>query len=140
MVVIIKGKGYSRLFVKALSFLFLFIMFSFYYQHMSDKFRAQNDQLANKLNITVENKKEDRSKEFEKLIYKEAVIIVDLIKQKNVQSVKVIKDRLFIICDYNTDIEPLMIRYGVNALIKNTSKNVKIAIDLKTIVENKYDK
>ena len=140
MIIIIKGKDYKRLVVKAFSFLSLFIMFYFYYQHMSDKFRAQNDQLVNKINIKVETKKMDQAKEYEKLIYKEAVIIVDLLDQKHVQSLEVVKDRLLIICDYNTDIEPLMIRYGVNALIKSTSKNIKIAIDLKTIVENKYDK
>jgi hypothetical protein len=44
-----------------------------------------------------------------------------------------------LVCDYNTDIEPLLIRYGVNAFVKHTSKNIKILIDLETIVENKYE-
>ena len=140
MIVIIKGKDYKRVGIKLLSLLSLFVMFYFYYQHMSDKFRTQNDQLVNKLNITVETKKNNETIAYEKLIYKEAVVIVDLLEQINVQSVEVVKERLLVICDYNTNIEPLMIRYGVNALIKNTSKNIKIAIDLKTIVENKYEK
>jgi len=140
MIVIIKGKDYKRVGIKLLSLLSLFVMFYFYYQHMSDKFRTQNDQLVNKLNITVETKKNNETIAYEKLIYKEAVVIVDLLEQINVQSVEVVKERLLVVCDYNTNIEPLMIRYGVNALIKNTSKNIKIAIDLKTIVENKYEK
>ncbi|MEA3383902.1 MAG: hypothetical protein U9Q20_04395 [Campylobacterota bacterium] len=140
MIVIVKGKDYKRVIIKSLSILSLFIMFYFYYQHMSDKFKTQNDLLVNKLNTTIETKKSNKSIELEKLIYKEAVIIVDLIEQRNVQSIQIVKDRLMLICDYNSNIEPLMIRYGVSALIKSTSKNIKIAIDLKTIVENKYEK
>ncbi len=140
MIVIIKGKDYKRLIVKTLSFFSLLIMFYFYYQHMCDKFKEQNNQLVNKLNIKIDNKKIEKAKKIENIIYKEAVVVVDLLNQQQVQSVEVIKDRLLMICDYNTDIEPLMIRYGVNALIKSTSKNIKIAIDLQTIVGNKYEK
>ena len=50
-----------------------------------------------------------------------------------------VKDKLYLVCDFNTDIEPLLIRYGVGAMIKNSNQNIKIAIDLKTIVENKYE-
>ena len=63
--------------------------------------------------------------------------MVDLLGQKNIQSIKVVKERLFVVCDNNTNIEPVMIRYGVNALVKSTMANIKIAIDLQTIVENK---
>ena len=64
---------------------------------------------------------------------------MNLLEQKHIQSIKIVKDKLYIICDFTTDIEPLLIRYGVAAMIKNSNKNIKIAIDLKTIVENKYD-
>ncbi len=140
MIVIIKGKDYKRLLIKAFSFISLFVMFYFYYQHMSDKFKTQNDQLVNKLNISVDKKQISKTQKFEDIIYKEALVVVKLLEQRHIQSIEVVKNRLLIICDYNTNIEPLMIRYGVNALIKSTSKNIKIAIDLKTIVENKYEK
>ncbi|MEA2050392.1 MAG: hypothetical protein U9O56_06665 [Campylobacterota bacterium] len=142
MIIIVKGKDYKRLLIKALSFISLFVMFYFYYQHMSDKFKTQNDQLVNKLNTSTEVKKQKKSKVFEDLIYKEASIIVDLVGQENVHSIKVVKNKLLLlmVCDYDSNLEPLMIRYGVNAFIKSTSKDIKIAIDLKTIVENKYEK
>ena len=139
MIILIKGNSYRQLAVKGLAILSLFGMFYLYYGHMSDKFKEQNQQLQQKLVKQAKVKKQDKSIQFEKTIYKEAVIIVDLLEQRHIQSVKVTKDRLLIICDYNTDIEPVLIRYGVKALIKNTSKNIKIAIDLKTIVENKYE-
>ena len=68
------------------------------------------------------------------------MVIVRLIEQKHIQTIEVVKDRLLLVCDYDANIEPLMIRYGVRALIKSTSKNIKIAIDLRTIVENNYEK
>jgi len=139
MIIIIKTRNRNQLLIKALSVLSLVTMFWFYYGHMSDKFQKQNDQLVTKLDQKIMKKKINKSINLEKTIYKESLIIVNLLEQKNIQSIKIIKDKLFIICDFTTDIEPLLIRYGVAAMIKNTNKNIKIAIDLKTIVENKYD-
>ena len=139
MIVIIKGKNRNQLIIKAFSMLSLLGMFYLYYGHMSSKFQEQNEQLLTKLDIKLENKKQDFSKKLEKLIYKEAVIVVDLLDQKHIESIAVVKDKLLIVCDYNTNIEPVLIRYGVKALIKNTSKNIKIALDLNTVVENKYE-
>jgi len=139
MIIVIKGKDYKRIFIKTLSIISLFIMFYLYYGHMSAKFQQQNKQLSNKLAIQVTNVKNKISEKVETTIYKEAVVLVDMLDQRHIQSVKIVKDKLFIICDYNTDIEPILIRYGVNAFVKNTSKNIKIAIDLKIITENKYE-
>jgi vacuolar-type H+-ATPase subunit I/STV1 len=106
---------------------------------MSSKFEDQTSKLENQLTVQKKEETLSRSMGYENEIYKEAVIIVDLLDQKHIQSIKVIKDKLLIICDYNTDIEPVLIRYGVKAFVKNTAKNIKIAIDVKTIVENKYE-
>jgi len=140
MIVIVKGKDYKRIAIKAISYIIIVIMFYFYYQHMSDKFKDQNKQLVTKLNISVEKKQDKKTKKLEDTIYNEALVIVNLVKQKHVQSIKIVNNRLLMVCDFDTNIEPLMIRYGINALIQSTSKNIKLAIKLKTIVENKYEK
>ena len=139
MIIVIEGKRNKQLLIKALSMLSLVAMFWLYYGHMSDKFQEQNNQLLSKLELKKEKKITDKKSNLEKTIYKEATIIVDLINQKHVQSIKIVKDKLLIVCDFNTDIEPLLIRYGVNAMVKNTSTNIKLALDLKLIVENKYE-
>ncbi len=139
MIIIIKGNNKKQLIIKALSMLSLVIMFYFYYGHMSDKFKLQNDQIVNKLKVKPVGKVNTLSVKLEDIIYKEAVVVVDLINQKHIRSIKIVKGKLLVICDYDTDIEPVMIRYGVNALIKNTTKNIKIALDLRIIVENKYE-
>jgi len=139
MIIVIKGRNRKQLIIKALSMLSLIIMFALYYNHMGNKFSSMGNEVSKNNNLNVQQKVLDKSMKLERTIYKEAVVIVNLLEQKHVQSVKVIKDKLLIICDYNTNIEPLLVRYGVNAMIKSTSKNIKIAVDLKIIVENKYE-
>ena len=74
-----------------------------------------------------------------RLVYKEAESCVELIGQEKVQSIKIIKNRLVIVCDWDTDIEGLFVRYGVMALVKSTPENIKIAIELKFIIESRYE-
>lgn len=140
MIIVIKGRNKKQLIIKALSMLSLIIMFALYYNHMGNKFNEGSGKFSqNNNSLNIQQKVLDKSMKLERTIYKEAVIIVNLLEQKNVQSVKVVKDKLLVICDYDTNIEPVLVRYGVNAMIKSTSKNIKIAVDLKIIVENKYE-
>ena len=137
MIVAVKRKDYKRVIIKAISFISVIAMFTAYYFHMSDEFSKDDTQKKEKKSKNlVKNKKE---KTIEKIIYREAETAVDLIGQINVQEIKVLGKRLYIVCDTNTDLEPLMIRYGVMALIKHSVKDIKIAINLDFIVESKYD-
>jgi hypothetical protein len=141
MVLLVKEKNYRTITKKVLSSVFLVSMFYFYYIHMSDKFKEDNNKLKLKLNETKEllSRKRNLKSKVERIIYKEAENSVELLGQDKIQEVKIVKNRLIIICDWDTNIEPLFIRYGVIALIKSTPENIKIAIDLKFIVESKYE-
>ncbi len=142
MVLIIKEKNRLRQIIKkVVTFSLLVAMFWAYYLHMSNQFQEKNNQIAKELERTKNLKatKIALTKKLEKLIYKEAEGCVDLIGQEKIQSIKIIKDKLYIVCDWDTDIEPLFIRYGVMALVKSTPENIKIAIDLKFIVESNYE-
>ena len=139
MIVIVKNRNYTQLIKGSLSYIVIFIMFYLYYNHMSSKFANQTQQLQKTLHVKKQKSKEEMALKYEQTIYNEAKTIVKYLKQSKVWSVKVIKDRLYIICSADTDIEPLLIRYGVNAYVKHTQKNIKIAIDLSTIMEKKYD-
>ncbi len=139
MILVVKGKSYKQLAAKIFSVVGLIVMFYAYYNHMSEKFQGMNNNLVKKLDIKGENKKISLSRVLEKLIYKEAEMAVDLLGQNRIKSVKIVEGKLFIICDYNTDIEPLLIRYGVQAMMRQTAQEIKIAIDLKFIVESRYE-
>ncbi len=139
MILVVKGKNYKQLAAKAFSVVGLIAMFYAYYNHMSEKFQGMNNNLVKKLDIKGENKKINLARVLEKLIYKEAEMAVDLIGQTNIRSIKIIEEKLFIVCDYDTEIEPLLIRYGVQAMMKHSAQDIKIAIDLKFIVESRYE-
>ncbi len=139
MILVVKGKNYKRMAIKALSAIGLIGMFYAYYIHMSDKFQEQNNKLVKKLDVKGENKKINLAKKLEKLIFKESEMVVDLLGQNHIRSIKIVETKLFIVCDANTDIEPLLVRYGVKAMMKHNAKDIKIAIDLKFIVESKYE-
>jgi len=141
MIIVVKNSNPKRLAIKSIAVFSLFVMFFLYYNHMSNKFAEQNQVLSTKLEIKeeIERKLNDKSIKIEHTIYKEALVIVKLLGQKHVQSIRIIKDQLLIVCDFTTNIEPVMIRYGVNAMVKHTKTNIKLALDLKTIVENKYE-
>lgn len=140
MIVAVKRTNYKRIFIKILSLLAVVGMFTAYYFHMGEEFKEIEKEV-----IVKKEKKKTTSKELkralylEKIIYKEASKAVDLLRQTKVRDIRVYKNKLLIICDPDTIIEPLMVRYGVLALIKNSSKDIKIAIDLKYIVESNYD-
>jgi len=139
MIIVIKGRNTKQLIIKAVSVLSLVIMFGLYYQYMSNKFSNLNGNIANSINSTEQRKKLSKAVKLENTIYKEAVVIAKLLNQKNIKYIKVVKNRLLISCDYDTDIEPLLVRYGVDAMVKKSNKDIKIAIDLAKIVENKYE-
>jgi hypothetical protein len=142
MVLIIKEKKKTKQIIrKVLSYGFLIGMFSGYYFYMSNQFLEDNEKLAKELkkNQELQASKLELHKKVEKVIYKEAESCVDLIGQEKIQSIKIVKDKLYIVCDWDTDIEPLFIRYGVMALVKSTPENIKVAIDLKFIVESNYE-
>lgn len=136
MVLVVKAPNYKKIFAKVLAFGFVGAMLVWYYFETEKKMvDIQNSEL----NKTMINKEEKRSKTLERIFLNEAEICVELLNQAKVQSVTVVQDKLVIVCDQDVDIEPLMIRYGANALVKNTTDNVKIAVDLAYIAENKYE-
>lgn len=141
MIIIVQNKNKKRVIVKIISVVFLFAMFGFYYQHMSNKFKEKTAKLTTQLEMKneIEKKANSKSIKFEKLIYNEAVLITKLINQKNIQSIQIVNNKLLITCDFGTNMEPVLIRYGASAMLKSTDVDVKLALDLKTIVENKYE-
>ena len=138
MIVAVKRKDYKRVIIKAISLLSVVAMFTAYYFYMSEEYGDPSKSKVEEKDTKLTSR-EKKAKIIEKIIYREAEIAVDLIGQSNVQEIKIIGKRLLLICDTNTDLEPLMVRYGVMALVKNNVNDVKIAISLDFIVESKYD-
>jgi hypothetical protein len=142
MILILKNSKTSIL-KKIIGFSLLIIMFAWYYFHMQNFYQTKISLLQKqKTTITSKNNVKAKrllAKKLEKLIYKEAETCVELIGQEHIQKVEIKNDKLLIVADWNVNIEPIFIRYGVLALIKSTPENKKIAIDLKYLVESRYE-
>lgn len=136
MIVAVKRTNYTKLIVKAVAFSAVIALFVIYYFQLSQKFQEQESkqtpqELQNEL-------KEKRASKIEMIIADEAQIAVELISQEKIRTVKVIGRKLYIAADPDASLDALMVRYGVMALVKVSSNDIKIAIDLKQIVESKY--
>lgn len=140
MIIAVKRASKKRMIIKIISIIAVIIMFIAYYFHLSEKFAKEEKQieLAQIQNDKKLEKKRRKAK-IEKIIYREVESAVDLIGQLNVRNVKIISNKILIVCDPNTNIDALVVRYGTLALVKRTIEDIKIAIDLKYIVESKFN-
>lgn len=140
MIVVVKRIDYKKLFVKVGTIMALIIAFGAYYFYMSDYYKNFGEETADNTAIeaTISDIKEKKARTLENIIYQEADTATSLIGKDNIKDIKINNDRLLIIANPKTDIEPIMIRYGVLALVQNTKNDIKIAVDLATIVQSRY--
>lgn len=136
MILAVKRKGFKSKKAFIITFIILVGIFSWYYNHMQDVYA--NLDKNNKEDI-IEVDPSEKSKKLERIIFSEAETIVDLIGQSNVREIEMVKDRLVLVVEPESNIDPLMIRYGVLALVKRTPNDIKIAIKLDKIVESNYE-
>ncbi|UTJ06261.1 hypothetical protein [Arcobacter roscoffensis] len=140
MIVAVKRNKKQKL-IKFLSLVVVILMFAGYYWHMSNEMQKQQEaELQAKQAALQEQKaKDDEKKKVEGIIVSEVQKAVELIGQENVRHVKIIENRLILICELNTNLEPLMVRYGTMALVKNTLNEIIIAIDVQYILKSKLN-
>lgn len=140
MIVAVKTSSKKRFFIKIASAIVVVGMFIAYYNHMSNEFAMQQKKEQEKKlkAIEIDNKKA-KQKKLERAVYKEAETAVDLIGQRNIQDVKIVSNKVLIVADVGTNLDALKVRYGSTALIKKDLKDVKIAIDLKYVLESRFN-
>ncbi|MGA1932964.1 hypothetical protein ACH5BF_09640 [Arcobacter sp. YIC-464] len=140
MIVAVKRNRKQKL-IKLLSIVVVVLMFAGYYLHMSNEMQKQQEAelKAKQAALQEEKAKENEKKKVEGIIFNEVEKAVSLIGQENVRHVKIIENRLILICELNTNLEPLMVRYGTMALVKNTLNEVIIAIDIQYILKSRLN-
>lgn len=140
MIVAVK-RNKKQKFIKILAFSLVALMFVAYYFHMSSEFQErQRVELATKKAAKIKEEKEKANKiRLEKAILSEIEKAIDLIGQEYVRHVQILQDKLIIICEPETNLDALMVRYGAMALTKKTLNEVIIAVDIKHIVESRLN-
>ncbi|NQY20322.1 MAG: hypothetical protein HRT40_03265 [Campylobacteraceae bacterium] len=138
MIVTVKKNKNTKL--KILSFIILVSMFVAYYFYMRDEYKIPVQKTMAVVKIdSMEIKKKKLAKKLEKIIYKEVESSIDLIGQEFIIDVKVVNNKVLIVCDPDIDISAVTIRYGSLALVKRSIDDIKIAIDLAYLVNSKLD-
>ena len=64
---------------------------------------------------------------------------VDLIGQEHIRHVKIIEDKVILVCEPTTNLDALMVRYGAMALIKKTLNEIVIAVDINFILKSRLN-
>lgn len=137
---IVTVKKNKNMKIKILSLVILVLMFIAYYFYMRDEYKIPMKQKNALVKVdSMELKKKKLSKKLEKIIYKEIESSIDLLGQEFIIDVKVIRNKVLITCDPDTDISAVTIRYGSLALVKRSINNIQIAIDLAYLVNSKLD-
>mgnify|MGYP005985000641 CR=1 FL=1 len=140
MIVAVK-RNKKQKFFKIASLFLVIAMFIGYYYYMSAEFEEkQKIELEQKKAMEIEKEKQaTMQKNFERTLLSEIEKAVDLIGQAHVKHVKIIENKLVIICEPDTNLEALMVRYGTMALTKKTLNEIIIAIDINYVVESKLN-
>ncbi len=140
MIVAVK-RNKKRTLVKILSLLILVGMFTSYYFYMNKSYAQQQQKeietkQAQKLE---EEKKEKEKKDIEKAILTEIEKAIDLVGQEHIRHVKIIDDKVIIICEPATNLDALMVRYGAMALTKKTLNEIVVAVDINFILKSRLN-
>lgn len=137
MIVAVKRNRKQKI-IRVLSLVFVAAILVGYYFHNAQKAREMEEKLLQEQKALKLEKleKQRKKKEVENIILNEVERAVSLIGQENVVHVKIIENKLVLVCESKTNLEPLMVRYGVMAAIKKTLNQIIIAIDIKYIVES----
>ncbi len=140
MIVAIK-RNKKRKLLKFISLIFLICMFGGYYFYTSKNLEEQQKkELEAKQALQLEeDKKEKEKKAIEKAILSEVEKAVDLVGQEHIRHVKIIDNKVVIVCEPDTNLDALMVRYGVMALVKKTLNEIVIAVDINFILKSKLN-
>jgi len=140
MIVAVK-RNKKRILLKVVSLLLLVAMLVAYYFHMNKSFEEQQQkELESKQALKLqEDKKEKEKKDMETAILTEVEKAIDLVGQEHIRHVKIIEDKVIIICEPATNLDALLVRYGAMALVKRTLNEIVIAVDINFILKSRLN-
>ncbi|MFW3341795.1 hypothetical protein [Aliarcobacter butzleri] len=115
---------------------------AYYYNNYVETARinAEKLKLEEEQKRILKAKEEEQEKikqEAQREILAEVEKAVNLIGQEYVRDVKLIKNKVVFVCEPDTNIDALVVRYGAMALIKKTFDEIVIVVDIDFILKNK---
>lgn len=115
---------------------------AYYYNDYVETARinAEKQKLEEEQKRVLKAKEEEQEKmkqQAQREILAEVEKAVNLIGQEYVRDVKLIKNKVVFVCEPDTNIDALVVRYGAMALIKKTFDEIVIVVDIDFILKNK---
>ncbi|MFY9072480.1 hypothetical protein [Aliarcobacter butzleri] len=115
---------------------------AYYYNDYVETARinAEKQKLEEEQKRVLKAKEEEQEKikqEAQREILAEVEKAVNLIEQEYVRDIKLIKNKVVFVCEPDTNIDALVVRYGAMALIKKTFDEIVIVVDIDFILKNK---
>ena len=141
MIVAVK-RNKSQKILKIIIVLLLVSGGAYYYNDYIETARinAEKQKLEEEQKRVLKAKEEEQEKikqEAQREILAEVEKAVNLIGQEYVRDVKLIKNKVVFVCEPDTNIDALVVRYGAMALIKKTFDEIVIVVDIDFILKNK---
>lgn len=141
MIVAVK-RNKSQKILKIIIVVLLVSAGAYYYNDYVETARinAEKQKLEEEQKRVLKAKEEEQEKikqEAQREILAEVEKAVNLIGQEYVRDVKLIKNKVVFVCEADTNIDALVVRYGAMALIKKTFDEIVIVVDIDFILKNK---
>ncbi|MDN5104630.1 hypothetical protein O8C79_04895 [Aliarcobacter butzleri] len=141
MIVAVK-RNKSQKILKIIIVVLLVLGGAYYYNDYIETARinAEKQKLEEEQKRVLKAKEEEQEKikqEAQREILAEVEKAVNLIGQEYVRDVKLIKNKVVFVCEPDTNIDALVVRYGAMALVKKTFDEVVIVVDIDFILKNK---
>ncbi|MCT7635680.1 hypothetical protein N5U36_09455 [Aliarcobacter butzleri] len=141
MIVAVK-RNKSQKILKIIIVVLLVSSGAYYYNNYVETARinAEKLKLEEEQKRVLKAKEEEQEKikqEAQREILAEVEKAVNLIGQEHVRDVKLIKNKVVFVCEPDTNIDALVVRYGAMALIKKTFDEIVIVVDIDFILKNK---
>lgn len=141
MIVAVK-RNKSQKILKIIIVVLLVSGVAYYYNDYVETARinAEKQKLEEEQKRVLKAKEEEQEKikqEAQREILAEVEKAVNLIGQEYVRDVKLIKNKVVFVCEPDTNIDALVVRYGAMALIKKTFDEIVIVVDIDFILKNK---
>lgn len=140
MIVAVKTNKKKKL-IKIVVLVILVAMFGAYYFHMSKtmKEQEQREQALKQAKLQEQKKEQEKKKKLEKTVLNEIEKIVDIVGQEYIRHIKIVDNNVIIICESDTNLEALKVRYGAMALVKKNLNETIVAINLNYVIESKLN-
>ena len=140
MIVAVKRNKKQKI-VKFISLLVFGCILGSYYYYTSKTFAEQQQiELEGKKAQKLEEEKQEKTKkDIERAILVEVEKAVDLVGQENIKHVKIVENKVVIVCEVNTNLDALLVRYGVMAFVKKTLNEIIIAVDIDFILKSRLN-